>query len=224
LPDYFLKLHESRLYRKFGFNQKDNSTKFRRQTMNLSHQPTKTAVVRFLYREGKRRFPGKRREAGQTLALPYKTSLSQRPAFLKAPRAVPGAYRQDSRLIQLPKFSDHRGSLSFIEGGSHIPFKIQAVYWIHDVSDMAGRADKLYRGRHEFVVALSGSVEVVIENGREKRSYRLNRPDQGLHVPNMVWRRLERVSADAVILVLASPPHRNQAFQPEPLSPVEALQ
>jgi len=191
--------------------------------MNLRYQPTKTTAVRFLYRNSKRRFPGKRREEARTREQPYKTSLSPQLAFMEETGAAPCECQQDSRLIQLPKISDHRGSLSFIEGGSHIPFKIEAVYWIHNVSELAGRADKFYRGRHEFMVALSGSVEVVVENGWEKRSYRLERPDQGLHVPDLVWRHLERVSTDAVMLVLASEAYQDKGFQLEPLSNVEVM-
>jgi WxcM-like, C-terminal len=110
-----------------------------------------------------------------------------------------------TRLIDLPKIPDPRGNLSFIEGDNHIPFTVRRTYWIYDVPGGERRGGHAYRTLHEFFVALSGSFDVVLDNGRGARqTVVLNRSYVGLHVPPMTWRHLENFSTNAVCLILAS--------------------
>jgi hypothetical protein len=110
-----------------------------------------------------------------------------------------------SRLVALPKIPDPRGNLSFIEGGNHIPFEVRRTYWIYDVPGGERRGGHAYRTLHEFFVALSGSFDVVVDDGRaEPEHVVLNRSYVGLHVPPMTWRHLENFSTNAVCLILAS--------------------
>jgi dTDP-4-dehydrorhamnose 3,5-epimerase-like enzyme len=111
----------------------------------------------------------------------------------------------DCRIIDLPKISDPRGNLTFIEGeGRHIPFAINRAYWIYDVPGGEKRGGHAYRELHEFIIALSGSFDVVLDDGKERKVYSLNRSYFGLYVPNMVWRQLENFSTNGVTLILAS--------------------
>lgn len=111
---------------------------------------------------------------------------------------------QKVKLINLPKITDTRGNLSFIEGGKHIPFDIKRVYWIYDVPGGEIRGSHAYKTLHEFIVALSGSFDVVLSDGYEEQKYSLNRSYYGLYVPNMLWRRLENFSTNSLCLILAS--------------------
>ena len=110
----------------------------------------------------------------------------------------------DCRLISLPKISDPRGNLSFIEGGQHIPFDIKRVYYLYDVPGGADRGSHAHKNLHQFIVAMSGSFDVVLEDGREKKRFHLNRSYYGLYVCPMMWRHLDNFSSGAVCLVLAS--------------------
>lgn len=106
--------------------------------------------------------------------------------------------------IDLPRFFDVRGNLSFLEGGNHIPFPIKRTYWIYDVPGGEKRGGHAYRKLHEFIIALSGSFDVVLDDGKEKRIHTLNRSYYGLYVPNMIWRELENFSTNSLCLILAS--------------------
>ena len=108
------------------------------------------------------------------------------------------------KIIELPKIMDDRGNLSFIEEENHIPFKIKRTYWIYDVPGGEMRGGHAYKQLHEFIVALSGSFDVVLDDGKEKRSYSLNRSYYGLYVPNMIWRSLENFSTNSLCMILAS--------------------
>ncbi|MCS6808570.1 MAG: FdtA/QdtA family cupin domain-containing protein [Bacteroidota bacterium] len=111
----------------------------------------------------------------------------------------------EARIITLPKISDPRGNLTFIEGnGRHIPFDIKRAYWIYDVPGGEKRGGHAYRLNEEFIIALSGSFDVVLDDGSERRIYSLNRSYFGLYVPNMIWRQLENFSTNGVTLILAS--------------------
>ncbi len=111
----------------------------------------------------------------------------------------------DCRIIDLPKISDPRGNLTFIEGeGRHIPFAIKRAYWIYDVPGGEKRGGHAYKELHEFIIALSGSFDVVLDDGNERKVFSLNRSYFGLYVPNMVWRQLENFSTNGVTLILAS--------------------
>jgi len=108
------------------------------------------------------------------------------------------------KLIKLPKIFDTRGNLSFIEEKKHIPFEIKRVYWIYDVPGGEIRGSHAYKTLQEFIVALSGSFDVVLHDGKNERKFSLNRSYYGLYVPELYWRRLENFSTNAVCLILAS--------------------
>lgn len=110
------------------------------------------------------------------------------------------------RTIQLPKIVDDRGNLTFVEG-QHIAFPIRRVYWIYDVPGGEYRGGHAYRTLHEFVIAASGSFDVELDDGEEKRIVPLNRSYYGLSVPPMMWRQFKNFSTNAVCLVLASAPY-----------------
>lgn len=110
-------------------------------------------------------------------------------------------------IIDLPKFLDRRGNLSFIEQGLHIPFDIARTYWVYDVPGGEKRGGHAYRQNQELIVALSGSFDVVLTNPQgERRVWHMNRSYYGLYVPNMWWRELENFSTNSLALVLASTP------------------
>ena len=110
----------------------------------------------------------------------------------------------DVRLINLPRFLDPRGNLSFIEEENHVPFKIKRTYWIYDVPGGEVRGGHAYYKLNELIVALSGSFDVVLDDGKDKRIYSLNRSYYGLFVPEMVWRSLENFSTNSLCMILAS--------------------
>lgn len=108
------------------------------------------------------------------------------------------------RMIDLPKIHDPRGNLTFIEGGRHIPFDIQRVYYLYDVPGGSERGGHAHKALQQLIVAMSGSFDVVLDDGREKRRYHLNRSYNGLYVCPMMWRELDNFSSGAVCMVLAS--------------------
>lgn len=110
----------------------------------------------------------------------------------------------DCKLIALPKILDPRGNLSFIEGGQHIPFDIKRVYYLYDVPGGSDRGSHAHKNLHQFIVAMSGSFDVVLDDGKETKRYHLNRSYQGLYVCPMMWRYLDNFSSGAVCMVLAS--------------------
>lgn len=109
-------------------------------------------------------------------------------------------------IIQLPKNADRRGNLSLIEEIKNIPFKIKRTYWIYDVPGGEVRGGHAYKENQEFIVALSGSFDVILDNGLEQKTYSLNRSYYGLYVPKRVWRQMENFSTNSLALVLASIP------------------
>lgn len=110
----------------------------------------------------------------------------------------------DCHIIDLPKVSDQRGNLTFVEGGSHIPFDIRRVYYVYDVPGGSVRGSHAHRDLHQLVIAMSGSFDVVLDDGREERRFCLNRSYYGLYVCPMMWRTLDNFSSGAVLMVLAS--------------------
>lgn len=108
------------------------------------------------------------------------------------------------KIISLPKIIDERGNLSFIEESNHIPFKIVRSYWIYDVPGGEKRGGHAYRENEEFIVALSGSFDVIVDNGKEQKTFSLNRSYYGLYVPKGIWRQMENFSTNSLALVLAS--------------------
>lgn len=108
------------------------------------------------------------------------------------------------KIINLPKIIDNRGNLSFAEELNHIPFKIERTYWIYDVPGGETRGGHAYRENEEFIIALSGSFDVVLDNGKEKQTFSLNRSYYGLYVPKGMWRQMLNFSTNSLALVLAS--------------------
>lgn len=110
----------------------------------------------------------------------------------------------DCKIIDLPKISDPRGNLSFIESGRHIPFDIKRVYYLYDVPGGADRGEHAHKSLHQFIVAMSGSFDVVLDDGQDKGRFHLNRSYYGLYVCPMMWRYLDNFSSGSVCMVLAS--------------------
>ncbi|SEO24077.1 WxcM-like, C-terminal [Mucilaginibacter gossypiicola] len=106
-------------------------------------------------------------------------------------------------IIQLPKFLDDRGNLSFIEENNHIPFKIERTYWIYDVPGGERRGGHAYLNLQEFIVAISGSFDVILHDGEKEMRFSLNRSYYGLYVPKMMWREIENFSTNSLALILA---------------------
>lgn len=110
----------------------------------------------------------------------------------------------DCRIIEIPRFADERGSLSVIEGGALVPFGIARVYYLYDIPAGQVRAAHGHRRLEQFMVALSGSFEIQLDDGFERRTVRMDRPDRGLYIAPGMWRDLNGFSGGAVCLVLAS--------------------
>jgi len=111
---------------------------------------------------------------------------------------------KQAKIIQLPKFEDPRGNLSFIEEWKHIPFKIERTFWIYDVPGGETRGGHAFIEQQEFIVALSGSFDVLVDDGNKKQSYSLNRSYYGLYVPNELWRQMLNFSTNSLALVISS--------------------
>lgn len=110
-------------------------------------------------------------------------------------------------LFRLPKVEDNRGNLSYLENGNQIPFNLERIYWIYDVPGGQKRGSHAFRQQEEIIIALSGSFDVVLDDGKEKRKHQLNRSYNALYVPKMMWRSLENFSTNSLCLVLASEPY-----------------
>jgi dTDP-4-dehydrorhamnose 3,5-epimerase-like enzyme len=108
------------------------------------------------------------------------------------------------KIIQLPKISDPRGNLTFIEENRHVPFEIKRVYYLYDVPGGETRAGHAHKKLQQFMIAVSGSFDVIVNDGFEKKRYHLNRSYCGLYIPPMMWREIVNFSSASVCLVLAS--------------------
>ena len=108
------------------------------------------------------------------------------------------------RIIQLPKIMDARGNLSFFENYAQLPFEIERAYWVYDVPGGEKRGGHAYKMNREFIVALSGSFDVVIDDGQKQQVYTLNRSYYGLYVPQLVWREINNFSTNSLALIAAS--------------------
>jgi len=111
---------------------------------------------------------------------------------------------RDSRIVELPKIADPRGNLTFIEGNRHIPFEIKRVYYLYDVPGGATRGGHAHKELEQLIIAISGSFDVILDDGYERKSFHLNRSYFGLHISPMIWRELDNFSSASVCLVLAS--------------------
>ncbi len=107
-------------------------------------------------------------------------------------------------LIQLPRFYDLRGNLSFIEEDTHLPFRLRRVYWIYDVPGGEQRGGHAFRETEELIVSLSGSFDIVLNDGKDEWRFMLNRSYNGVLVPKMIWRTLENFSTNSLALILSS--------------------
>lgn len=117
-----------------------------------------------------------------------------------------------TKIINLPKILDERGNLSFIEEETHIPFKIIRTYWIYDVPGGEVRGGHAFKVQQEFIVALSGSFDVIVDDGKEKQTFSLNRSYYGLYIPAGLWRQMQNFSTNAVAMVLSSTTYREADY------------
>ena len=108
------------------------------------------------------------------------------------------------QIIQLPKFEDPRGNLSFIEEFNHIPFKIERAYWIYDVPGGEMRGGHAFKEQQELIVAISGSFDVLVDDGKGTQTFSLNRSYYGLYLPSGLWRQMQNFSTNSLALVLSS--------------------
>ena len=111
---------------------------------------------------------------------------------------------KDCRIIDLPKFLDARGNLSFAENYKQIPFEIKRTYWIYDVPGGECRGGHAYKENDEFIIALSGSFDVVVDDGEEKKTFSLNRSYYGLYIPKGLWREMNNFSTNSLALEFGS--------------------
>ena len=111
---------------------------------------------------------------------------------------------REPEIIELTKISDPRGNLSVVEEMKDIPFKIERTYWIYDVPGGEFRGGHAYRENEEYIIALSGSFDVILDNGKEKQIFHLNRSYYGLYVPKGIWREMDNFSTNSLALVLSS--------------------
>jgi hypothetical protein len=116
----------------------------------------------------------------------------------------------DCRILDLSRIEDVRGSLTVVEGGIDVPFSVERVYWLYDVPGGASRAGHGHKTLSQLIISMSGSCDVELDDGRERRKFHLNRSYFGLYVPPMIWREIDNFSSNAVLLVLASA-HYNEA-------------
>ncbi len=112
-----------------------------------------------------------------------------------------------ARIVNLPKIEDDRGNLSFVEELTHIPFRIKRSYWLYDVPGGGDRDGHAFKTNDEFIIALSGSFDVVLNDGHEERHFYLNRSYFGLYVPHGLWREIRDFSTNSLALVLSSEPY-----------------
>jgi dTDP-4-dehydrorhamnose 3,5-epimerase and related enzymes len=110
----------------------------------------------------------------------------------------------DCKLIELPRFLDARGNLSFAENYKQVPFEIKRTYWIYDVPGGEERGGHAYKRNHEFIIALSGAFDIVVDDGSQKKTFSLNRSYYGLYVPAGLWREMENFSTNSFALEFGS--------------------
>jgi len=111
---------------------------------------------------------------------------------------------ENVKIIQLPKILDPRGNLSFLETGNHIPFEIKRTYWIYDVPGGEIRGGHAFKEQNEFIIVLSGSLDVIVYDGEKEKKFSLNRSYYGLFIPNGLWRYMENFATNTLALVVSS--------------------
>ena len=113
-------------------------------------------------------------------------------------------FLEDVKIINLPKIEDQRGNLSFFESRNHIPFNIKRTYWIYDVPGGYKRGGHAFLEQHEFIIALSGSFDVTVDDGKQKKTFTLNRSYYGLYIPSNLWREMNNFSTNSLAMVSSS--------------------
>ena len=111
---------------------------------------------------------------------------------------------KDCTIIELPRINDPRGNLTFVEAGRHVPFAISRVYYLYDVPGGAERGGHAHKDLHQLIIAMSGSFDIHLDDGRSKKTFHMNRSYYGLYVCPMIWREIGNFSSGAVCMVLAS--------------------
>lgn len=130
---------------------------------------------------------------------------------------------EGARLVDLPKISDPRGNLTFVEGMQHVPFEIRRVYYLYDVPGGSERGGHAHKDLHQFIIAMSGSFDVVLSAGGPRHRFHLNRSYYGVYIPRMIWRELDNFSSGAVCLVLASEHYSEADYYRDEAEYVRAL-
>jgi dTDP-4-dehydrorhamnose 3,5-epimerase-like enzyme len=130
---------------------------------------------------------------------------------------------QQVKIIDLPKILDERGNLSFFQSSDHIPFDIKRVYWVYDVPGGEQRGGHAFKEQHEVIVALSGSFNVIVNDGREEKVFSLNRSYFGLYIPKMIWRHLDDFSTNSLALVASDRPYYEEDYIREKNSFIQAV-
>jgi hypothetical protein len=118
----------------------------------------------------------------------------------------------DCRILDLPKMTDPRGNLTFLEGGRHVPFPIARIFYIYDVPTAESRGAHAHRELHQFLICLAGSFDVNLDDGTARTTVHLNRPWKGLHIPPGIWASEANFDPGSVCLVLASAPYAEQDY------------
>lgn len=119
---------------------------------------------------------------------------------------------EDCKIIELPRFLDARGNLSFVEQNNHIPFEIKRTYWIYDVPGGEERGGHAFRHNEEFIVALSGAFDVTVDDGQQKKTFTLNRSYYGLYIPKGLWRTMENFSTNSFALEFGSTHYQQEDY------------
>ena len=122
---------------------------------------------------------------------------------------------EDCRIIELPKIHDPHGSLTFVENSSQIPFEMQRVYYVYDVPGGAERGGHAHKGLHQFIVAMSGSFDITLDDGKNKRKFHLARSYYGLYICPMIWREIDNFSSGSVLMCLASNKYSEEDYYRE---------
>ncbi len=118
----------------------------------------------------------------------------------------------ECKMVDLPKVSNAQGNLTFIEGNNHVPFDIQRVYYLYDVPGGAIRGGHAHKNLHQMIIAMSGSFDITLDDGRNKKKFHLNRSYSGLYICPMIWRELDNFSSGSVCMVLASSIYREEDY------------
>jgi hypothetical protein len=131
---------------------------------------------------------------------------------MKGPRRATRGFNEVISIIELPKISDPRGNLTFVESMKHVPFDVQRVYYLYDVPSGESRAGHAHYLLQQIIIAVSGSFDLLLDNGTERKMVTCNRPYQGMLIKSLTWRELSNFSSGAVCLVLASMPYAQSDY------------